>query len=288
MNGSAARSLCLAFLTVLCGCSLHREPVWKLAGPNRPTEHTERLFAAAQESFASATDGAAVDRCIALHEAVLKDNPGHYQARVNTADLYVLKGAAYTHSSSAKSAAFHQAMTHAELAMYTNPAFKAEVDAGRQPWEAAGALGASEAEAMYLWVTALQYDFKEGMALPSKIVNITWLQRALVFLDRIETVAPDFSGGGVEVAKMICYFVLPKSRGGSKAKADEYMERAVVKGKGWLLPRWAKGKYYLPAKGQKQAVAAELAWVAAQDPAAFQDPYPWRIFFQNDARQMAR
>jgi len=288
MKCSTSLAYCLLPLIWLSGCALRREPIWAQAGSAVINPQTEALFAAARDAYASAGDGPAVDRAIALHEAVLKLSPGHYQARVNLANLCILKGTAYTKAAAGKSAAFRQAMDQAELAMYTNPAFKARVDAGRRPWEAVGSLGAAEVEAMYFWVTALQYEFKEGMSLPSKVVNLAWLPRTLVFLDRIEAVAPDFGGGGVEVAKMISYYVLPKSRGGSKAKAEAYMDKAIAKGSGWLLPRWARGKYYLPAKGQKRAAAEDLAWVAAQDPAAYRDPLPWRVHFQNDARQILR
>jgi hypothetical protein len=288
MKRFTAFALCLSFLSLVGGCAMHREPVWKQAGLDRPTERTDTLFAAARNCYATVAGKAAVDNCIALHEAVLKDNPGHYQARVNAATLYTLKGTAYTDSSSAKSDIFNRAMTYAELAMYTNPGFKARVDAGQQPWEAASTLGAAEVEAMFFWVTALQYEFKEGMFLPSKVVNIDWLKHALVFLDRIESVAPEFGGGGVEFGKVICYIALPESRGGSEAKGDKYMQKALARGQDWLLPRWARGKYYLPIKGKKQEAAADLAWVAGQNPAAYHDPYPWRIYFQDDARQLQR
>lgn len=282
-------AFCLLFLPLLTGCALRWEPAWNQAGPDRPTARTETLFTPARACFSSpAADAAAVDNCIALHEAVLKDNPGHYQARVNAATLYILKGTAYTDASSSKSAAFSQAMRYAELAMYSNPDFKAKIDAGKQPWEAVSSLGAAETEAMFFWVTALQYEFKEGMSFPSKVINIAWMQRALVFLDRIETVAPEFGGGGVEVGKAICYMVLPGRWGGSDAKGDEYMKKAIARSDGWLLPRWAHGKYYLPVKGDKQAAAAELTWVATQDPSQYRDPYPWRVHFQSDARQMLR
>lgn len=288
MNRSTTFTFCLLLLTLLGGCAMNREPVWKQALLDQPTEHTETLFAAARDCFATTAGGAAVDRCIALHEAVLKDNPGHYQARVNAASLYILLGTGYTESTSAKSDAFHRAMTYAELAMYANPNFKARVDAGQQPWEAADTLGAAEVEAMFFWVTALQYEFKEGMSLPAKVVNIDWMQHALVFLDRIEAVAPEYGGGGVEIGKAICYIVLPQSSGGSEAKGDEYMRKAIAKGEGWLLPRWARGKYYQPMKGNDKAAADDLTWVAAQNPAAYRDPYPWRIHFQDDARQSLR
>ena len=288
MSRPVSVALSFLILSLLSGCVMTRKPAWPQVNPGHSNEHSEALFVSARDAFTTATDGAAVDRSIAQCEAVLKEHPGHYQARANAANLYILKGAAYTKDSSAKSKAFRTAMTYAELAMYTNPRFKAQVDAGKQPWEAAETLGAAEVEAMYFWVTALQYEFKEGMSLPTKIVNIKWLPRALIFLDRIDAVAPEFGGGGVEVAKVICYYVLPKSRGGSKAKAEENMQKAMIKGKGWLLPRWARGKYYLPAKGDKQAAAADLAWVATQDPAAYQDLKPWRIFIQNDARSSLR
>lgn len=286
MNRMIAITLSLLAFSMFGGCAMQREPVWQQAGIDRPTERTDTLFTAARNCFANAGDGAAVDDCIALHEAVLKDNPGHYQARVNAASLYILKGTAYTKSSSEKSRLYALAMTYTELAMYTNPVFKARVDAGQQPWEAADTLGAAETEAMFFWVTALQYEFKEGMSLPSKIVNLEWLQRGLIFLDRIEKVAPEYGGGSVEFAKAICYTALPSSRGGSEAKGEEYVQKAIARGRdGWLFPRWARGKYFLPHKGEQDAAAADLKWVAAQDPAAFRDPYPWRVHFQHDARQ---
>ena len=288
MNRSSVLIFSLLIVSLLGGCAFHREPVWKQAGSDRQTERTDALFAAAGKCFSTAGDGVAVNSCIAMQEAVLKNNPGHYQARVNAATLYILKGTAYSDSSSAKSAAFMQAMDHAELAMYTNPNFKAQVDAGRQPWEASDTLGAAEAEAMFFWVTALQYEFKEGMSLPAKVINVDWLQHALTFLDRIEKVAPDFGGGGVEFGKVICYLVLPKSKGGSDEKGDEFMTKALARGDGWLLPRWAHGKYYLPMRGQKQAATAELSWVAAQDLTKYRDPYPWRVHFQDDARELLR
>ncbi|MDH4285107.1 MAG: TRAP transporter TatT component family protein [Gallionellaceae bacterium] len=286
MNRFAAIALYLSLFFLLEGCSLHREAYWKQTGPNKPTELSETNFKAAQECFTTAADAMAVDKCIAVHDLVIKENPGNYQARANAATLYILKGTAYTQSSSAKSEAYSRAMTYAELAMYTNPDFKAQVDAGKQPWEAADTLGKAEVEAMYYWVTALQYEFKEGMSLPSKVINIKWLERALVFLDRIEKVDPDFGGGGVEVAKVICYLVLPERMGGSDAKGDEYMQRAVANHNDWLLPRWARGKYYYPVKGQQKAADADLAWVAAQNLGNYRDPYPWRVHFQSNAKQL--
>ena len=80
------------------------------------------------------------------------------------------------------------AMTYAELAMYSNARFKAAVNNGKRPWEAAPLLGKGQTEAMFFLVTALQYEFKEGMGLASKIRNIDWMRNGLIFLDRIEEI----------------------------------------------------------------------------------------------------
>lgn len=279
-------TLCLMLLILIGGCAVQREPVWQKAGLDQPTARTDTLFAAASDCISSTAGIAAVNRCIALHEAVLKDNPGHYQARVNAASLYILKGTGYTESSTEKAEAFEQAMNYAELAMYANPAFRAKVDAGLRPWEAADSLDAAQVDAMFFWATASQFEFNEVMSIPAKVANIDWLQHALVFLDRIEKVAPEYGGGGVEFARAICYIALPVSRGGSEEKGDEYMQKAIDRGGDWLLPRWARGKYYYPMKGNAHAATADLSWVAAQNPTAFRDPYPWRIYFQDDAHHL--
>lgn len=271
---------------LLSGCAMQWQAHWSDIGAGRAGSSAVELVREADACYDGAGDGAAVDRCLGLYETALLEDPGNYAARVRAASLRTLKGTAYTTASGEKSREFLAAMRHAELAMYTNADFRKLADAGVPPWEAVGNLDAREAEAMFFWATALQYEFKEGMSLPSKVVNIGWMERALTVLDRVEAVSPTFGGGGVEFGKVICYYVLPESRSGSRTKGDLYMRKALAKGTGWLFPRWASGKYYLPAQGDRKGAAEELAWVAAQDPARAMDPYPWRVHFQEDARRM--
>lgn len=89
-------------------------------------------------------------------------------------------------------------MKYCELAMYANPQFRAAVKDGWGPWKASHTFQAEDAPAMLFWVTALQYEFKEGMMLPAKIINVGRLQYGITFLDRIEQVAPEFGNGAVE------------------------------------------------------------------------------------------
>jgi len=271
---------------LLSGCALTWQAPWDGVRPTAPAAEVQPLLDQATATFATATDAAAVDAALAAYARVLAVDPGNYRALVDAATLSILRGTAYTRNAARKSEYFYQAMRYAELAMYTNPDFRARADAGAAPWEAVETLGAAEAEAMFFWVTALQYEFKEGMSLPSKVVNLAWLQRSLVFLDRVEAVAPDFGGGAVEFAKVICYVALPESRGGSKAKGEAYMAKSVAKSDGWLLPRWGRGKYYYPIRGEKALARQDLAWVLAQPLEQYQDPYPWRVHFRDSAREI--
>ena len=140
---------------------------------------------------------------------VLQADPGNREAYTYLCNQYILLGTAYTAKRSEKSVYYNQAMMNCELAMYTNPLFRQEVDNGSRPWEAAQTLEAKDAPAVLFWVTALQYEFMEAMFLPSKKVNVRWMQYTLVFLDRVREVAPLYGNGAVELAYTVSYCVLP-------------------------------------------------------------------------------
>lgn len=273
-------------LILVGGCALKWAPALEDATENRPTPTASHLLDLADHQYNQAADRQTLLTSIEAYENVLKENPGNYTALVQLSNQYILMGTAYTQSRHKKSAYFHQAMKFAELAMYSNEQFRERIKQGKALWEAAGSLGKDETEAMFFWVTALQYEFKEGMTLAGKIRNIAWMKKCLVFLDRIEKTNPDFGDGGVEFAKFICYYVLPKSKGGSKKTGELYLKRAVAKGKKRLLPRWGRGKYYYPIIGDKVSAREDLAWVADQDLRQFKDPYPWRVHFQKNAREL--
>lgn len=280
--------LIFALVSLISGCAMKWQPSWQPGISDNPTPRSASLFSEAQKAFNRASDEESLRESIQSFEKTLIENPGDYQALKLLSTQYILLGTAYTDSRQQKSQHFRQAMTYAERAMYSNPDFRKRADAGNAPWEAAETLSAREVEAMFFWVTALQYEFKEGMSLPGKIININWLQHALVFLDRIEEVSPEFGDGAVEFAKVICYYALPKSKGGSKSLGDDYMRKAMDRGERWLFSRWARGKYYYPIQGENDKARQDLMWVANQDIGLFDDPYPWRVHFQENARQLLR
>ena len=279
-------AICLLGVVLFMGCSLKLEPLYNEAAPDNPNNQSLEKLNEAKELFDRAGDANSLKLSIAAFESVLEENPGDYEARVLLSTQYILMGTAYTEGRSQKSALFRKAMRYAEIAMYANPEFKHRVASGESPWDAVDALGANELHAMYFWVIALQYEFKEVMYLPEKIANVNWLKKGLVLLNQIEKIDPEFGGGGVEFCKVICYYAIPEFIGGSPEKGDAYMRKAVAKGTDWLLPRWARGRYYYVIKNEPNKSRQDLEWVAQQNLSEFQDPYPWRVHFQRDAQKL--
>lgn len=272
---------------MLCtGCALQRTVAWQEGGANVPTESSRKLRGKAQQIFDVADSEEKLRQAIQGFEAVVQENPGDYTALKSLSSQYILLGTAYTEKTSEKTEYFMTAIRYAELAMYTNPEFQKAITEGLEPWQAVDTLTANETEAMFFWVTAVQYEFKEGMNLAEKIINVKWLQRTLPFLDRIEKVAPEFGGGSVQFAKMISYYALPESRGGSKELGDKYMQLSIERSSNWLLPRWGRGKYYYDIRDDDLNSRKDLEWVASQNPDEFDDPYPWRVHFLDDAKRI--
>jgi hypothetical protein len=72
--------------------------------------------------------------------------------------------------------------------------------------------------------------------------------------------------------------------GGDTDLGKAYLEKSIDKGKGYLLPRWGRGKYFHQVTGDMRSARQDLECVASQKPEACNDLYPWRIHFITDAR----
>ena len=273
----------LLVVVLLSGCAMRWQENWQDVSPDRPTNASNSLAEQARQIYKDAGDEQRLRASIAAYEQVLAVNPGDSQALTALSTQHILLGTAYTSGRREKSRQFLTAMDYAERAMYSNQAFKAQVATGTPPWDAVELLEADQLEAMFFWVKALHYQFKEGLTLAGKIANIRWMERGLKMLDRIVEIDPAFGGGGVEFAMAISYEVLPRRWGGSSERADAYMQRAVEEHQDWLLPRWARGRYYYEIRGEPEKSQADLAWVASRNPQDYTDPYAWKRFFQADA-----
>ncbi|MDJ0624525.1 MAG: hypothetical protein QNJ17_16290 [Desulfocapsaceae bacterium] len=283
--------ICSIFIVLFCifpllpGCSLKiHQPVQSEIIDTNPSPESTRLLEVARDKFYTVDSREELLDSMQAFRNVLKIDPGNREAWSYICNQYILLGAAYTAERSLKRQYYREAMQSCELAMYTHEQFRQEMARGSKPWEAAHTLEAEDAPAMLFWVTALQYEFKEAMTLPSKIVNIRWLQHALVFLDRIEEVAPEFGNGAVEMAYSVCYCVLPGFYGGDEEKCYGYMEEAVSENDGYLLAKWGRGRYFHQVTGDTESAFRDLRWVAGQDLDLYNDPYPWKVYFQSDAK----
>ncbi|KJR98926.1 MAG: hypothetical protein VR65_18555 [Desulfobulbaceae bacterium BRH_c16a] len=275
----------LLSLFMLSGCGKKNwHSPWQDAGLATDSTQVEMLYAEAREKLEHAADLESLMASMESMQQVLAVDPAHREALACLGNLHILLGTAYTIDRKVKNVHFRQAMKYCELSMYSNPQFRMAVKDGKKPWEASHTLQAEDAPAMLFWVIALQYEFKEGMTLPAKIINVGWLHHGITFLDRIEQVDPEFGNGAVEFAYSICYLALPSLLGGDVSLGKAYLEKSIERGKGYLLPTWGKGKYFHQVTGDLKSARKDLLWVASQKPEDYKDLYPWRMHFIADAK----
>ncbi len=277
---------CILVFVLCSGCG---QGPWLTQPSNyRMEEREERADFLYTRAYSGFEKAATLEELLAVQddlEAVVESNPTHKEALAYLGNLHILIGAAYTSNRIAKRDHYRQARKYCEQAMLAGTAFRAAINNGAKAWESVENLDAEDAPAMLFWVTALQYEFKEGMTIVEKILNIKDLRVCLAFLDRISHTAPRFGGGAVQFAYAISYSAPPSFLGGDKEMGRYYLDRALIEGRGYLMPVWGKGKYYHQVTGDLESARRDLLWVARQDPAIFQDFFPWRLYFIADAEK---
>jgi hypothetical protein len=259
------------------------QPAWDQKDRAVSATDVSGLLHEAERLSRTADDKASLLAANTVYEAILMLDPFHYQALVALGNQYILFGAAYCDSRSEKIRFYRQAMRMSEGAMYTNPDFRQRVDRGQTPWEACDVLTPHEIDAMFYWVTAVLYYFKEGMTLPEKIVNVDWVQWAGVFLNRIEEIDANWGGGGVQFSQALYYGILPASLGGDEEKCQAYLARSIRVGPEWLLNRWGRAKFFYVRDKNRAGFIEDLTWVVEQDIQSAGGVYPWKVYIQRDA-----
>lgn len=277
----------VGFLTValFSGC-VSWQPQWDRPAAPDAGKDPSPLLQKAERLSLTAGDRSELLAAIAAYESVLDVDAADFTALTNLGHLYILLGAGYTGGRSEKIRHYQTARRHNEWAMYTNAAFRARMDRGEKPWEACEVLTRREVPAMFYWVTAVLYHFKEGMSLPGKVANRQWIEWCGIFLHRIEEIDPTWGGGGVQFSLAIYYGVLPAALGGDRQLSDTYLARSIEIGPHWLINRWGRAKYFHVRDRNRTGFEEDLRWVVAQDIHEAGGVYPWKVYFQRDARKM--
>ena len=61
---------------------------------------------------------------------------------------------------------------------------------------------------------------------------------------------------------------------------------AIEAGPDYLVNRWGRAKYLYDLIGDTEGFYSDLKWVISQDPQQAGNPYPWNVYFQEDAKKL--
>ncbi|HPC82306.1 MAG TPA: TRAP transporter TatT component family protein [Thermoanaerobaculaceae bacterium] len=290
MSGTAPARFAHAALALVCACAsagcLAWRPGWEGFDPGSGASAPAQLLEDAERLHAAADDEARVRAAIAAQQRALTMDPGHRQALERLGELHVLLGAAYLQSRQAKKAAYLAAIGACERAMALDPTFRAAVESGASVEEAGRHLGRDHAGAMFWWITAVSYLFKECQSPPQRVVNFRWMKRTQGLLERLGELDWGYLEGGVPFTWGVYYLALPRAVGGDLERSAASFAEAVEMAPSSLLHRWGRAKYLHTKTGHRAAFEADLQWVVAQDPRQATSPYRWNVYFQRDARTL--
>lgn len=267
-----------------CGCMAWR-PQW----PGESTAATPDVvavrMAAADRLAAMAADREGVEAAIAGYGEVLALDSRHAGAQIQLAHLHLLLGDGYSSTRTAQRDHFNKAMRHAEAAMYANAAFRDRIRAGDPTWVACTALGEPDLDAMFFWVNAVFYQFKETLSAPGQALNLRWIRHARRMMDHMATLAPE-NDFRIDFLFGTYYLSIPTSIGGDRERSADYFNSAVENAPNMLLPRWGRAKYFHVKMDNPREFSEDLSWVITRNPDDMQDHPAWKQFFINDARRM--
>lgn len=224
---------------------------------------------------------------VEAYEAAAAADPSSKKALIGVANARILLATGYTASRGEKEEHYQRAMQAAEKALLLNSEFRRQVEAGTPVWDALSVLGKDDADAMGYWSFGACYYYREVVPGIAKAWNAQWIQRARVFMQRIEEVDPVWNDGGNLFNIAIVYIALPKSQGGDLSKAQEYFKKSIEAGLDPMLVRWGRAKYLATRNNDREAFKADLEWVIAQNPREGRKrPYSWNIYFQREAKTL--
>lgn len=262
------------------------QPQWPAVRGAGPAPGTAARLADAAKLEVAADTRARLQSAIAAYEALAAGDPLCYRAHVGVAQLSLLQGDAYEESVAGKRRCFMKAMRHSESAMFCNEKFREKIHAGAATWEACSVLGTNEMDAMFFWVNAVFYVFKEGQSVAGQVFNFRWIGRARQVMEHMTALDPDWGRGALHLTWGLYFLSVPESMGGDRKKSADFLGKAVAAGPEDLVHRWARAKYYSIKMRDRQRFSEDLEWVLSRDPSRSPGSPAWNSFFARDARRL--
>lgn len=261
-------------------------PQWPDLQTDRSTNNVPSLMRLAEQADQDATSAEGVESAIIAYQNILSLHPLTFEANLALSHLHLLFGDAYVEKRSQKRTHFIKAMRYAEAAMFAHPAFQNSIRDGNPTWVACKTLGEKEMDAMFFWVNAVFYMFKETQGAPGQMLNYRWITRARQVMEHMTAIRPDGTDPLLNFVWGAYYLSIPVSVGGDREKAAEYFDAAVVHAPDRLLPRWGRARYYHTKMKNPDAFQEDLRWVLDHGAEETADHPAWRAFFIQDAKRL--
>jgi hypothetical protein len=277
---------CVALVLGVTGCISWERGWGTTRRPTTGATSLDTLLERARVQTARAYDRDGLLALMGTYEEILAVDPAHPAALGYLAQYGLLLGTAYAKSGKEKERSFQRALGYSERLLCRNRRFCERVAAGKETWEARESLTRDDADGMGWWATAIFYYFREGVPNIAKGVNIRWIARAKLVMDRLNEVAPEWNGGANLFTYGLYYTALPAAFGGDMKRAAGYFERAQAAGPRRLLVRWGRAKYHHTKAKDRGAFRRDLEWVLRVDPKTTTELFPWAVQFRREARQL--
>ena len=276
---------CLVLFMTAAGCMMW-QPKWPDVSNTPTRQDASGRLEEALRLGNKADSRSSINTAVAAYQAVLDVDPENYQAFVDLAQLHLLLGDGYVTTISEKKVFFQKAMVYAEGAMFTNPAFRQSIQQGKPTWEACRVLSVREMDAMFHWVNAVFYSYKEGQGFIGQVINFRWIQRAKQVMEQMTSIDPDWGGGALHFTWGVYFLSIPESIGGDRRKSVQYFSKAIEVGPRELVNRWGRAKYYYIKMNNPQGFRDDLEWVLSRDLQQSPGHPAWNAFFVKDARRL--
>jgi tetratricopeptide (TPR) repeat protein len=286
MNKQFIISILLLTITLVLTSCVTFDHGWKSIIQEENGENWDQILEKARQIEYSAVSAEDVTLLINIYKDAEKSDPSNCLVLWKIGNFHMLMGAAYAENKKDKKYHYREAIKYCEKAMFTNKDFKSEVLNDIEITDACSKLTINEIDAMGYWYNARFYYFKECLSPIGRLLNTSIVIENNKMINQIDQLDSTWCGGGNYFSRAIYYISIPERFGGSLDRAEQEFATAVKLGPDYLTNRWGRAKYLYSLTGNKKGYISDLEWVLQQDPRGSTIPFPWNIYFQNDAKNM--